>query len=62
MSKLSDILKIFNWGPETKNQPKPAVIKLNFRDINTIDKVDAIYNEIKELSLNHNHLTSLDGI
>ena len=62
MSRLSDILKLFSWGPSNKTQPSPTVIKLNFRDVNTIDKVDEIYADIKELSLNHNHLTTLDGI
>ena len=62
MSRLSDILKLFNWGPSAKLHNKPTVIKLNFRDIRVIDRVDDIYSSIKELSLNHNHLTSLDGI
>ena len=62
MSKLSDILKLFNWGPTTKSLPVPTVIKLNFRDISIIDKVDSIYTNIKELSLNHNHLKNLNGI
>lgn len=62
MSKLSDILKLFSWGPASKIQNQPTVIKLNFRDICIIDRVDDMYSSIKELSLNHNHLTSLNGI
>ena len=38
------------------------MIKLNFRDIAEIDVIDPIYHEVNELSLNHNLLTSLDGI
>ena len=41
---------------------KPKVIKLNFRDIAEIDFIDPIYHEVNELSLNHNLLTTLDGI
>ena len=42
---------------------KPKVIKLNFRDICQIDDgVSPVYHDIQELSLNHNHLSSLDGI
>ena len=41
---------------------KPKVIKLNFRDICQIDKVNPSYLEIHELSLNHNHLQTLDGV
>lgn len=77
-SKLSDILKLFAWekpggaghssGPKAAAQGKaaaglkPKVIKLNFRDICAIDPVDSSYHEIQELSLNHNHLRSLDGV
>ena len=38
------------------------MIKLNFRDICEIDGVDGSYHDIQELSLNHNHLRSLDGV
>jgi Leucine-rich repeat (LRR) protein len=38
------------------------VIKLNFRDISKIGSVDPLYHEVEELSLNHNHLKTLDGI
>ena len=74
-SKLSDILKLFAWGatgsskgpsrrasPSKQTALKPKVIKLNFRDICEIDVVDALYHDIQELSLNHNHLDSLEGI
>lgn len=71
-SKLSDILKLFAWNNPKQQKgdlksPKggplrPKVIKLNFRDIGKIDLVDPIYHDIVELSLNHNHLRSLDGI
>ena len=45
-----------------KSNLKPRVIKLNFRDICEIDEVDPMYHEVNEISLNHNHLKSLDGI
>ena len=67
-SKLSDILKLFafNGGnppnSSSASHLKPKVIKLNFRDICEIDMVGSSYHEIHELSLNHNHLQSLDGI
>lgn len=40
----------------------PKVIKLNFRDIQSIGMVNPLYHSIEEISLNHNHLSSLDGI
>ena len=67
-SKLSDILKLFAWSggnppnSSSASHLKPKVIKLNFRDICQIDMVDSSYHDIHELSLNHNHLQSLDGI
>lgn len=53
-----------NAGASSKisNNLKPKVIKLNFRDISMIDEVSPIYHDIQELALNHNCLTSLDGI
>ena len=38
------------------------MIKLNFRDIAEIDFIEPMYHEVNELSLNHNLLTTLDGI
>lgn len=46
----------------TTSSLKPKVIKLNFRDIKEIDTVSSSYYQIQELSLNHNHLRSLDRI
>ena len=61
MSELADILRLFRW-PSHLAQERPRVIKLNFRDIGRIGVVDSFYHFVEELSLNHNHLTSLDGI
>jgi hypothetical protein len=60
MSNLSDILRLFQFPSSAQKQPK--VIKLNFRDIKHIGQIDALYHPIEELSLNHNHLESLEGI
>ena len=60
MSNLGDILRLFQIPAQYQAQPK--VIKLNFRDIQQIGAIDPIYHQIEELSLNHNHLVTLDGI
>ena len=51
-----------NLSVTQKSNLKPKVIKLNFREICEIDEVDPMYHDVHELSLNHNHLTKLDGI
>ena len=60
--KLSQILEIFAPNAVRKIQS----LKLNFRGITAIDalpdRLQLIYAEIDTLSLNHNKLTSLDGI
>jgi Leucine-rich repeat (LRR) protein len=60
MSNLADILRLFQFPSSAQKQPK--VIKLNFRDIKFIGHIDPLYHPIEELSLNHNHLESLEGI
>jgi len=54
MSSLNDILRLFEVPVSL-----PRAIKLNFRDITRIGKVNEIYHMIEELSLNNNHISNL---
>ena len=67
-TKLSDILQVFAPPQisESFKVQKPHSLKLNFRNISVIDKLTPnqleYYQNISELSLNHNKLESLKGL
>ena len=59
MADLAHILKLIH--PQGVKEV-PKCIKLHFRDIQKIGRVDPVYHLVEEMSLNKNMLRSLDGI
>ena len=56
MSSVGEILS------HLKPTKTPQAVNLDYRDITSIGIVDPIFHKIKELSLNHNKISSLQGI
>lgn len=63
MTKLSELLQVFQASARPGTVRKPSVLKLNFRNITVVDELKpeqkAVYSSIQELSLNHNRLQSV---